>query len=102
VSCGSNRNVEVGHLDKHEENTRPVNLVGNCRSCNTELGVLFKHLGIGSRTRQLNPKAQGARDLAQWLTPVVSMKGESSQMSVPEAVAMVRTTPTEDRSAFWD
>ena len=34
-------NVEVGHLDGHEENTGPENLIWNCRACNTSLGVVF-------------------------------------------------------------
>ena len=86
------------HLDGHEENTCRSNLVWNCRSCNTKLGVVFKRLGLGRRTRQFNPKTQGASNLAQWLMAVLSMKGESNQMSVPEAVAMIRATPPEDRS----
>jgi hypothetical protein len=75
-------------------------LIWNCRSCNTKLGVLFKRLGLGRRARQFNPQAQGARNLAQWLMAVLSMKGKSSRMSVPEAVAMIRATPPEDRSMF--
>jgi hypothetical protein len=90
----------VGHLDGHEENTALENLIWNCRSCNTKLGVLFKRLGLGRCTRQFNPQAQGAGNLAQWLMAVLSMKGESGQMSVPEAVAMIRATLPEDRSAF--
>ena len=92
--------MEVGHLDGHEENTAPENLIWNCRSCNVKLGVVFKRLGLGRRTAQFNPEQAGARNLAQWLMAVLSMKGESSQMSVPEAVAMIRATPPEDRSAF--
>jgi len=98
--CGSTRNVEVCHLDGHEENTRRSNLIWNCRACNTRLGFVFKRLGLGRRTRQFNPLAEGAQNLAQWLMAVLSMKGESNQMSVPEAVAMTRATPPEDRSAF--
>src|ERR1022692_3343887 len=57
--CGSTRYVEVGHLDGFEENTEQENLVWNCRSCNTRLGVVFKRLGIGRRTRQYNPAQKG-------------------------------------------
>jgi hypothetical protein len=98
--CGSGRNVEVGHLDGHEENTAPHNLIWNCRACNTRLGVVYKRLGLGRRTRQYNPAAQGATSLGQWLTAVMSMKEESDQMTVPAAVEMIRATTPERRSEF--
>jgi hypothetical protein len=91
--------VEVGHLDGHEENTEPENLIWNCRACNTRLGVVFKQRGIGRRTRQYNP-SEGAKSLGQWLTSVMSMKGESDAMSVPDAVEMIRATPPTKRSEF--
>jgi hypothetical protein len=50
----------VGHLDGFEENTDPQNLIWNCRACNTRLGVVFKRLGLGRRTRQYNPAQQCA------------------------------------------
>jgi hypothetical protein len=87
----------VGHLDGHEENTGPENLIWNCRACNTRLGVVFKNLGIGRRTRQYNP-SEGAKSLGQWLTAVMSMKGESDAMSVPAAVEMIWATTPEHRS----
>jgi hypothetical protein len=34
------RSVEVGHLDGHEENTEPENLIWNRRACNLRLGVV--------------------------------------------------------------
>ena len=100
VFCGSTRNVEVGHLDGYEENTAPHNLIWNCRVCNTRLGAVYKRLGLGRRTRQYNPAAQGAASLGQWLTAVMSMKGESDQMTVPAAVEMIRATTPERRSEF--
>ena len=48
--------------------------------------MVFKRLGLGRRTRQFNKKAQGARNLAQWLMAVLTMKGESSQTPVSVAV----------------
>jgi hypothetical protein len=44
--CGRRRNVEVRHLDGREENSRPENLIWNCRACNTRLGLVFKRPGI--------------------------------------------------------
>jgi hypothetical protein len=92
--------VEVGHVDGCEENTAPENLIWNCRACNTEMGVVFKRMGIGRRTRQYNPESQGAQSLGQWLTAVMSMKGEGAEMSVADAVAMIHATPPARRSEF--
>ena len=83
--CGSTRNVEVGHIDGHKENTEPENLIWTCRSCNTRLGALYKRIGLGRRTRQYNPEAKGAASLGQWLAAVMSMKGESDAMTVHAA-----------------
>lgn len=58
--------------------------------------------GLGRRTRQFNPKAQGAKSLGQWLTAVLSMKGHSDAMDVGSAVEMIRATPPERRSEFAD
>lgn len=104
--CGSRRNVEVGHLDGHEENTAPENLIWNCRACNTRLGVIFKRLGLGRRTRQFNPSNKGANSLGQWMAAITSMKGQSDAMTVPAAVALIHETPASKRSEFarqiWD
>jgi hypothetical protein len=62
--------------------------------------------GLGRRTNQFNPQSQGAKSLRQWLTAVLSMKGESDAMDVAAAVEMIRATPPERRSDFahqiWD
>jgi hypothetical protein len=93
--------VEVGHLDGHEEHTHWRNLIWNCRSCNTRLGVIFNRLGLGRRTRQYNPgSGAGAQNLGQWLNAVMSMKGESDAMTVPAAVEMIGATPPENRSRY--
>jgi hypothetical protein len=91
--------VEVGHLDGHEENSEPENLIWNCRACNTRLGVVFRDLGMGRITRQFNP-TQGAKSLGQWLTAVMSMRGASDAMTVAAAVEMIRATPPARRSEF--
>ena len=90
----------MGHLDGFEENSAPENLIWNCRACNTRLGHVFKRLTIGRRTRQYNPASEGATSLGQWLTAVMSMKGQSDAMTVPAAVEMIRATPPERRSQF--
>ncbi len=48
--------------------------------------------------RQRNP--EGARNLAQWLNAVMSLKGEGETMDIPAAVAMVHATPHARRSEF--
>lgn len=97
--CGSKKHVEVGHLDGHEENNKPENLVWNCRSCNTALGAAFKKLGIGRRTRQYNPA--GAETLGQWLNAVQSAKGDpGGTMELDAAVDMIRYTSPVKRSEF--
>jgi hypothetical protein len=87
-------------VDGHEENTEPANLAWACRSCNTTIGIALKQAGLGRRTRQFNPKAQGARTLAQWLTAVLSLKGEGGRMEPSAAIEMIRATPPHRRSEF--
>jgi hypothetical protein len=98
--CGSKRNVEVGHVNGHEEDTSAVNLFWTCRRCNVRCGNALRRAGIGRVTRQYNPAATGAETLGQWMNAVMSMKAEGGTMSVGDAVAMVRATPPEERSKF--
>jgi hypothetical protein len=97
--CGSIRHVEVGHVDGHEEDSSPANLLWTCRRCNVRCGNTLRRAGLGRLTRQYNPSA-GAENLGQWMNAVVSMKGEGGSMAVAEAVAMIRATPPEQRSRF--
>jgi len=60
----------------------------------------LRRAGIGRKTRQYNPASTGATTLGQWLTAVTSIKGESSDMAVQDAVAMIHATPPEARSRF--
>lgn len=98
--CGSTGNVEVHHVDGNERDNAPRNLAWACRSCNTLIGVVMKRAGLGIRTRQLNPAREGARTLAQWVTAVLSMKGESDAMDPAAAVEIIHATPPARRSAF--
>ena len=90
----------VAHIDGNESNSEAWNLGLTCRSCNAGVAHLMKRLGMGRRTKQYNPKGEGARTLGQWMAAVMSMKGESDQMPVDEAVQMIHATPAEDRSHF--
>lgn len=55
--------------------------------------------GQGSRVSQTNP-AEGAKSLGQWVTAVLSMKGESDVMPADAAVDMIHATPASARSRF--
>lgn len=60
----------------------------------------MKRAGLGTRTHQFNPGREGARTLAQWVTAVLSMKGESDAMEPSAAVEVIHATPPTRRSAF--
>jgi hypothetical protein len=76
------------------------NLFWTCRRCNVLCGNALNRAGIGRRTRPYNPQTEGAKTLGQWLTAVQSMNGQSDQMPVAAAVAMIHATPPETRSQF--
>jgi len=97
--CGAGR-VEVGHVNGHEEDNEPANLIWTCRPCNVRCGNTLRAAGVGRLTRQYNPDAKGAQSLGQWIMAVNCMKGIQGEMTVPAAVAMIRATPPEDRSQF--
>jgi len=101
--CGKPNVNDVEHIDGNEANNEDHNLAWSCRSCNTAKGAHFAKNGRGIRTRQYNPaKARnpGAKTLAQYLTAVMSLKGQSDQMSLPDAIGLVHQTPASDRSKF--
>ena len=110
--CGAVSNVEVDHVDGHEENGEPENLMWACRSCNTAKGFAMKNAGMGRRTRQFNPAVKGATTLGEWMqavgaiTPHKGKKyagkryGLASEMPVHEAVAIIRATSPAKRSQF--
>ena len=91
----------IAHIDGNESNGEQENLGPTCRSCNAKVAHVMKRHGMGRRTRQYNPRStQGGQSLAQWMAAVMSMKGESDQMSVSNAVEMIHATPAGDRSHF--
>lgn len=60
----------------------------------------MKRTGLGTRTHQLNPGREGARTLAQWVTAVLSMKGQSDDMEPAAAIEVIHATPPARRSNF--
>jgi len=108
IYCGQPRPRDIDHISGDESEGAAENLAPVCHSCNTGKGLLFARLGIGTKTRQFNPRAArksqvkdgaGAVNLAQWLQAVTSIKGRGP-WSVQEAVKMIRATPRADRSAY--
>lgn len=99
---GRSRCVDVDHVNGHEEDSDPRNLIYLCRSCNTRKGLHFRNSGVGRLTHQYNPAkaAAGARSLGQWLTALMTLKGESDAMTLSDAIAMVHATPAAKRSEF--
>jgi len=97
--CGSERNVEVGHLDGHEENTAPENLIWTCRSCNVRCGHILRRAGLGRLTRQYNPRQPGAQSLGQYISSVRILRGDIAG-DVRAATATVHATTPEQRSDF--
>jgi hypothetical protein len=98
--CGTTVRLMVAHVDGNESNGVPENLGPTCRSCNAKIAHVMKRVGFGRRTRQYNPRSEGAQTLAQWMSAVMSMRGESDQMPVGAAVEMIHQTPASTRSRF--
>jgi hypothetical protein len=109
--CGAKEDafIEVGHVDGHEENDSPENLIWTCRPCNVVAGNTLRAAGRGRLTHQYNPsKGKGATSLGQWMQAVGAItphqdrgdRGLVSDMSVPAAVEMIRATPQSRRSKF--
>ncbi len=55
ATCGSDRNVGVGHIDGDENNGKRSNLEWTCKRCNALLAVWMKRRGLGERVNQSNP-----------------------------------------------
>ena len=98
--CGSRRNVEVDHKNGFEDDNSATNLVWACRRCNTKKGILFARLGKGRKTHQFNPPEAGAVNLAQWVIAHLVRRGESSEMSLSDALTMIHATPDYRRKMF--
>lgn len=90
------------HLDGHEENNRPANLLLVCRSCNALAGLSLRGAGLGRPTRQYNPVQAGAETLAEWVQAARVATGQihPKEMPLPRAVAIVQATPAYRRSQF--
>ncbi len=52
--CGSGRNIDIGHIDGHEEDNSPANTFFTCRRCNVLSGNTLRAAGLGRLTHQRN------------------------------------------------
>ena len=111
--CGITKQIQVGHVNGHEEDGEPENLIWTCRSCNQFHANGLRTFGLGRLTRQYNPPAKGAANLYQYALAVDSIQkrdpstgklrgweGKTRPMEVQQAVAMIRATPHSERSRF--
>lgn len=98
-ACGAPQAMDIHHVNGNESDESSDNKVWACRSCNVVIGNVMRSAGVGKLTRQYNP-AGGATSLGAWMNAVTSLKGEGGNMSVPDAVAMVRATSQAQRSKF--
>ena len=99
--CGSDRFIEIEHIDGREENSNPANLIWACRSCNTQKGAYFAREGVGRKTRQYNPSgAGGARTLRRWLNAVLSIHGAGGTLTPDQAIRVIQATPPAKRTEF--
>ena len=98
--CGEPGKLDLEHVDGNEGNNEQHNLAWACRSCNTMKGAHFARNGRGVRTRQYNPKGEGARSLAQWVKAVMVTKGLSDEMTLSQAVDLIHNTSASKRSEY--
>ena len=96
--CGSDRHVEIEHVDGKEENTAAENLTWACRSCNTRKGAFFARAGLGRKTRQFN--GRGAKDVGEWMNAVLALQGGGGGLSPQAAVRRIQATPHARRAQY--
>lgn len=98
--CGSRRNVGVDHINGRESDGAPENLMWACKSCNGKKASVLRRARIGTKTRQFNPAGRSRRELLkEYGAAIKIMRGEWDG-DVSKAVATIRGTPREVRSAY--
>lgn len=98
--CGRRRNVDVHHITGKESDGAKENLMWGCRRCNVSVGNLMRKHRIGKLTRQFNP-AKGSRKaiMDEYAAAIKVMRGQFDG-DVRKAVATIRATPPDVRSAY--
>lgn len=101
--CGSGKNVGVDHVNGREDDGSPKNLMWACKSCNGKKAALMKRAGLGRLTKQFNPargvKGSRREQMQAYGAAIKVMRGEFDG-DVGKAVATIRATPREVRSAY--
>jgi hypothetical protein len=100
--CGSKRSVIPHHILGDESDGSADNLMWACKSCNGKVGHKMRKNGIGKLTRQYNPpRARGGRreQMKAYGDAIKVMRGDFDG-DVGRAVATIRSTPRDIRSAF--
>ncbi|MGH9533812.1 MAG: HNH endonuclease [Terriglobales bacterium] len=107
--CGATADLMPHHLDGHEENNTPANLLLVCRSCNVRAGNTLRKAGLGRKTRQYNPfyvitnpAEKGAEGLAEWIEAARVATGQihPARMPLEQAIRTVQATPPARRTRF--
>jgi hypothetical protein len=102
-ACGAPNPRDVHHLDGHESNDHPSNISRCCRSCNTRIANVMRKAGLGTKTRQYNPRSKarshGSRSLGSYLSAVQIVKGEQPG-NVSAAVRDLQATSPSQRSEY--
>jgi hypothetical protein len=98
--CGSTKKTMVGHINGRESDGDPANLIWTCRSCNGKVGAVLRRARIGSKTHQYNPAGRGRRELMKEYGAAIKVMRGEWEGDVSKAVATVRGTPREIRSAY--
>lgn len=99
--CGRRKNIDVHHILGDESDDAPENLMWSCRRCNVNVGNLMRKNRIGKLTRQFNPPAKRGRKalMDEYAAAIKVMRGQF-EGNVAHAVATIRATPPDIRSAY--
>jgi hypothetical protein len=101
-ACGKPRPRDVHHIDGRENNGDPSNLTRACRSCNVRIANVMRRAGLGTKTRQYNPKRAGghaAHSLGAYLTAVEILNGKQPG-NMSSAVRTLQATSEAQRSEY--
>jgi hypothetical protein len=98
--CGSKRNVVPHHINGRENDGSADNLMWACKKCNTAIGFKMRKAKLGTLTRQYNPaKFSKSFQMKAYGDAIKVMRG-TFEGDVAKAVAAIRQTPRDIRSAY--
>lgn len=89
----------MDHVNGKESDGARENLMWACKSCNATKAHLMKKVGLGERVAQYNPKASKHSQMEEYAAAIKVMRG-TFEGDVAKAVAVIRATPPEIRSAY--